>query len=96
MTWVQAEFQIEADKVDALTSVLEAFFAQAITTENAGDDEFYEVAFPSTPDWEIVRLTALFNEQVDVEPIVDFVQQNFGQRQEIPVQVRKLEDHICI
>ena len=90
MSWQQATFVIAADKVNALSDMLEGFLAQAITTENAGEDEFYEIAFPGTPDWQIVQLKALFNSEVDVIEIVDFVQKHFAS--EVPVQIEHLED----
>lgn len=94
MSWIQATFVIDAADVDKLSNMLEGFLAQAITSENAGEDEFYEVAFPGTPDWQKVKLTALFNETVELEPIIEFVQTQFSSTTstEIPVSVAKLVD----
>lgn len=92
MSWQQAVFVVDAAQVEPLSTMLEAFFAQAITTENAGEDEFYEVAFPGTPDWEKVQLTALFDEAIDLDPIVEFVQSQFGGKSEVPAQIQKLVD----
>ncbi len=91
MSWQQVILVVDAKQVEPLSSLMEAFLAAAVTTENAGEDEFYEVAFPGTPDWEKVRVTALFDERVDVAPIVEFVR---GQHpdQEIPIEVSKLVD----
>ena len=90
MSWQQITFVVAADKVDALSNMLEGFLAQAITTENAGEDEFYEIAFPGTPDWQVVQVKALFNSEVDVTEIIDFVQKHFAS--EVPVQIEQLED----
>lgn len=94
MSWIQATFVIDATDVESLSDMLEGFLAQAITSENAGEDEFYEVAFPGTPDWQKVKLTALFNDTVDVNPIIDFVQNQFAtaSQTETPVSVEKLVD----
>ena len=94
MSWIQATFVIDASDVDKLSDMLEGFLAQAITSENAGEDEFYEVAFPGTPDWQKVKLTALFNDTVNLEPIIEFVQTQFLSRTgtEIPTEVAKLID----
>lgn len=91
MSWSQITFVIDAAQVDSLSSIMEAFLAAAVTTENAGDDEFYEVAFPGIPDWEKVKLTALFDERVDLQPIISFVTEQLSQ-QEVPVSVEKLVD----
>ena len=90
MSWQQATFVVAADKVDALSDMLEGFLAQAITTENAGEDEFYEIAFPGKPDWQVVQLKALFNEKIELSDIISFVQNYF--ESEIPVQIEHLED----
>lgn len=94
MSWIQATFVIDATDVEPLSDMLEGFLAQAITSENAGEDEFYEVAFPGTPDWKKVKLTALFNDTVELSPILDFVQNQFSasSQTEIPVSVEKLVD----
>lgn len=94
MSWIQVKFVVDADQVDRLSATLEAFLAQAVTTENAGADEYYEVAFPGQPTWQKVRVTALFDAEVAPEPIIDFVQQHFTDEAgtELPVQVESLVD----
>lgn len=94
MSWTQTTFIVDASQVDAVTIILETFLAQAVTSENAGEDEFYEVAFPGTPDWQKVRLTALFDEAVDLQPIINFVLNHLKQNSsdEVPVSINKLVD----
>lgn len=94
MTWTQATFVVDATQVEPLSSILETFMAAAVTTENAGEDEFFEVAFPGTPDWEKVQVTGLFDEKIDLTPIINFVQNHFSSElsTEIPVTVNKLVD----
>ncbi|MCH2190656.1 MAG: 50S ribosomal protein L11 methyltransferase [Gammaproteobacteria bacterium] len=89
MTWKQATFVVDQSEVEKLTGLLEAFLAAAVTTENAGDDEFYEVAFPGIPDWEKVRVTALFDERIELGPIVDFIHNQYPD-QEIPTAINRL------
>lgn len=93
MNWTQATFVVDANQVEQLTNTLEAFMAQAVTTENAGEDEFYEVAFPGTPDWHKVKVTGLFDSAVDLEPITAFIQTQFAATDnEIPFTLAKLVD----
>ncbi len=93
MSWKQISFVVGADNVEPLSQFLEAFMAQAVTTENAGADEFYEVAFPGKPDWQKVAVTGLFDAAVDHQPIIDFVVQQLAtDGAEIPVTVERLED----
>lgn len=92
MAWLQLSFVVDADQVDPLSDIFEAFLAQAVTTENAGADEFYEVAFPGRPDWQKVAVTGLFDAAVEAQPIVDFVHQKIGSQSEIPTQATILDD----
>lgn len=94
MTWKQVTFVVDAKQVEPLSAILDVFLAAAVTTENAGEDEFFEVAFPGTPDWEKVQVTGLFDENIDLGPIIGFVENQFSEElsTEIPVSVNKLID----
>ncbi len=73
MSWGQISFVLDHSMVEPVSEILESFLALAVTSENAGKDEFYEVAFPGTPDWQKVKLTALFDSSVDLQQIAEFV-----------------------
>ena len=94
MNWQQITLVVSADQVEPLSAMLEGFLALAVTTENAGEDEFYEVAFPGTPDWQQVRVTGLFNEEVNLDPIIEFVTEQLrtAHSLEVPISVSKLVD----
>jgi len=94
MSWIQVNMVVDAEQVDKLSNMLEMFLAQAVTTENAGEDEFYEIAFPGTPDWQKVAVTGLFSDQIEIEPIIDFIHSQLQSQstQEIPTSVSKLTD----
>ncbi|MEM7360679.1 MAG: 50S ribosomal protein L11 methyltransferase [Pseudomonadota bacterium] len=94
MSWSQLTMVVDAKQVETLSSLFEVFLALAVTTENAGDDEFYEIAFPGTPDWQKVAVTALFDAKVDLTPIIEFIHQNLdsASAQEIPTTVSTLVD----
>ena len=67
--WHQFRLTVQAELVGPVSELLESFGCAALTSENAGEDEFYEVAFPGTPSWDTVRVTALFNEDADIKSI---------------------------
>ena len=94
MTWTQVTFVVDAEQVEHLSTILETFMAAAVTTENAGEDEFFEVAFPGTPDWQKVQVTGLFDEKIELEPIINYIQNHFASQlsSEIPVTINKLVD----
>ena len=94
MNWQQITLVVDANLVEPASTLFETFLAQAITTQSANDSEYYEVAFPGTPDWQHVHLTALFDEAVDCQPIIDFVlaQLQPHSDHEIPVSLTHLRD----
>ena len=94
MHWQQVILTVSADQVARVSAMLESFLAVAVTTENAGEDEFYEVAFPGTPDWQQVRVTGLFADEVELDPIIEFVSKQLSSENspEIPISVQKLID----
>jgi len=94
VSWQQATLVVSADQVEAVSAMLEGFLAQAVTTENAGLDEFYEVAFPGTPDWQHVRVTGLFDQAINLDPIIEFISKQVSSENgaEIPVSVDRLID----
>lgn len=77
-SWQQLTLVVDATQVAQLTELLELFLAQAVTTENAGEDEFYEVSFPGTPSWLKVAVTGLFAQQIDLDPVVEFILSNLS------------------
>jgi len=85
---------VDAGDVEPLSTMLEMFLAQAVTSTNAGVDEFYEVAFPGTPDWQKVAVTGLFDSAVELDPIIDFIHAELGSENgvEIPTSVEQLID----
>ena len=88
--WSNVTFVVDAKQVDALNDLLEMFLVHAITSENAGNDEFYEVAFPGTPDWQKVAVTALFDSETNLEPIIAFIHKQLDD--EIPTKIEQLVD----
>lgn len=99
MSWLQLTFVVDVEQVEPLTAILEMFLAQAVTTENAGDGEYCEVAFPGTPDWQKVSVTGLFEESIEADPIIEFVHARLGNALadadssiEIPTRIEKLVD----
>lgn len=92
--WLELSFVVDAHQVESLSDLLEMFLAQAVTSENAGKDEFYEVAFPGTPDWQKVAVTGLFAAGIDLNPIIEFIHSKLSTKTstEIPTRVQKLVD----
>lgn len=92
MSWNNLIIEVNSHVVDQISETLEGFLALSVTTENAGEDDFYEVAFPGKPDWEVVKISALFDNKVDVNPIITFLQGQFEQHINKQIQCERLED----
>ena len=92
MSWQRVQFRVDAAFFEDLSTLLEACLAQAVSIENAGDDEFFEVAFPEKPDWKKIKVSALFNSDVDVAVIIDFVNDTLFQKNPAPAIVEELQD----
>lgn len=100
MSWQRIQFRVDANYFDDLSSVLEACLAQAVSIENAGDDDFFEVAFPNKPDWKKIKISALFSVDVDAVAIIDFVNATLFKNNPVPAIVELLQDQdwerICL
>ena len=92
MSWQRIQFRVDAAYFDDLSGVLEACLAQAVSIENAGDDEFFEIAFPGKPDWKKIKVSALFAADVDVVAIIDFVNDTLFPHSPAPAIVELLQD----
>ena len=92
MSWQRIQFRVDAAYFDDISTVLEACLAQAVSIENAGDDEFFEIAFPGKPDWKKIKVSALFADDVDTAAIIDFVNDTLFRDHPVPAIVEKLQD----
>lgn len=69
MPWLQISVEAERDMVEAITDAFDALGALSVTVLDAGDEPLLEPAPGETPLWSAARLTALFEESVDVAVI---------------------------
>ncbi|MGH1542297.1 MAG: 50S ribosomal protein L11 methyltransferase [Arenicella sp.] len=92
MDWQRIQFRVDASHFDDLSNILEACLAQSVTIENAGEADFFEVAFPGRPDWQKIQVTGLFYADADATAIIDFVNQTLFPDQPVPAIVERLQD----
>jgi ribosomal protein L11 methyltransferase len=90
VSYLQLRFQLERDRADDLNQVLDELGALSVTWENAGEDAYFEVAYPREPDWRHVCLTGLFDASREPGTIVAEINARLGE-QLIP-QVKTLEN----
>lgn len=70
MSYWRIRFRVDAAHTERLEERLSEFGAIATTLENAGDDAFYEVAYPRTPEWKEVAVTGLFLSGINTDLVV--------------------------
>ena len=74
MPWLQLQYRVNRVIADSVGDALEQCGALAVSNENAGEDEFFEVAFPGTPGWQQVLVTGMFEASADSDFIRESVQ----------------------
>lgn len=90
MSYIQLRFLVARDRADPLNEILDGLGALSVTWENAGEDAYFEAAYPREPDWRRVYVTGLFDASVDPGPLVADVNDRLGE-QLIP-EVKTLEN----
>lgn len=90
MSYLQLRFHVRRERADDLNTVLEALGALSVTWEDAGEDPYFEIAWPGEPDWRHVHVTGLFDDSCRPDSVVREVNSRLGE-QLIP-QVKALAD----
>lgn len=90
MAYVQLRFHVLRERADELSGILESLGALSVTWENAGEDAYFEVAWPREPDWRHVQVTGLFEDTCRPDAVAREVKERLGE-QLIP-QVKSLAD----
>ncbi len=70
MPWLQITFECEKSHTEALEDALLTIGASAVTLRDAADQPVLEPGVGETPLWTEVKLTALFDAQVDTDRVL--------------------------
>ncbi len=70
MTWQSVEIIIEAEQEEHFSELLLKHGALAVTTTAADDSEIFEVNGKIDDSWKSIQLTGLFDELIDLGPIL--------------------------
>ncbi len=90
MPWRELSVTLPAEKADEISQFLEDQGAQAITLGEAGEEPVFEPKPGETPLWRIVRLTALYAIEEDVQTTVKRLQARYPELEAPQLQI--LED----
>lgn len=80
MSYLQLRFHVRRERADALSAALEDLGALSVTWENAGDDEYFEIAWPGEPDWRHICVTGLFDESCQPGSVVGEVNRRLDEQ----------------
>lgn len=78
MNWRQLSFQTSASLGEDAIEQLEAAGALSVTLTAAENEEIYEPALNTSPLWRQTLVTSLFDEALDLQPLITQLQQNFS------------------
>lgn len=90
MSYLKLRFDVPRDRADELNRALEEQGALSVTWENAGNDDYFEVAWPREPDWRSVRVTGLFDSDCEPASVTRRINDDLGMR--LVPQVKALDN----
>ena len=78
MSWQQLIVQATPDNAETVSSLLQAQQAASVTLSDAKDQPIFEPERGTTPLWNSVNVTALFESEIDLNPVVTALEQALG------------------
>ena len=77
MPWLQLTLEANHNNSEHLSELLSQAGAAAVTMQDARDDPIFEPPPGSTPLWEQLLLTGLFEADTDIDSVLSFIASNF-------------------
>ncbi len=78
MTWQQLIIQATPDNSGQISSILESFNAAAVTMSDGKDQPIFEPERGTTPLWDSVHITALFDVDTDINKVIAIISEQLG------------------
>ena len=79
MPWLQLTLEANHSNSEQLSDLLNQSGAAAVTMQDAQDEPIYEPPPGSTPLWEKLLLTGLFEADTDIDSVLSFIAGNYGE-----------------
>ncbi len=92
MSWLRIRYRSKRDLGAQISDVLQACGAIAVSTKNAGGDDFFDAASPENPEWTEVYVSGLFAHDVDPERITASVVQQISDSETQLVRIDELPE----
>ena len=90
MAWLQLTLEATHSNSEQLSNLLSQAGAASVTLQDAHDDPIFEPPPGSTPLWKELLLTGLFEADVQIESVLNFIKSNYGELP--PYTLNPLED----
>ncbi|AGS38940.1 MAG: ribosomal protein L11 methyltransferase [Cycloclasticus pugetii] len=94
MAWQQLTIATTQELAATIEGLLENLGALSVTITDRADQPIYEPPLNSTPLWQHVSITGLFDEQDDLKNIEQFFNQQLGHQGEWQLTIERLEDQV--
>lgn len=78
MPWLQLKIQTTREYAESINTFLNLFGAVAITLQDAADQPLLEPDLNTTPLWDEINVLSLFNPEISIEKILEFLKQQLG------------------
>ncbi len=78
MPWLQLTLEATHSNSEQLSDLLSQAGAAAVTMQDAKDDPIYEPHVGSTPLWDQLLLTGLFEADIDMNGVLSFIETQYG------------------
>ena len=92
MPWQQVTVRIERDRAQDTESLLEELGAVSVTLRDAGDEAVFQLDRDSTPLWQDIIATGLFDDNADISGVTRRLQHDLRPSQPDAISVNRLED----
>lgn len=79
MAWLQLTLEATHSNSEQLSDLLSQAGAAAVTMQDALDDPIFEPPPGSTPLWKELLLTGLFEADVQIDSVLNFIEKNYGE-----------------
>ncbi|MEY3220885.1 MAG: ribosomal protein methyltransferase [Pseudomonadota bacterium] len=91
MAWLQITFSVETENAECFAALLFEHGALSVTMLDGSDQPIYEPPLNSTPLWQDTRLQTLFENEINVDSLLDELQIAWGKQ--LPFyDIEELED----
>lgn len=92
MAWIQINITVNENLAEPISDAFMEANAASVTFMDAQDQPIFEPDLGTTPVWQNTKVIALFDAEVDPQPIIDFVCQQLTNIEFKQFKVEQLED----